>query len=222
MEVLAKKLYKIMRDKNLKKTKVSLVFLYQLAGLDFLSFTQLQKLQEQLGCLNIYFKQMSEKEFCLFSVGELSEVKTLRMSHQELDDLINFDVNSLIYNEVSKETSVKNLIPRDELILNIWLYLVDSAREKKGVTFKQVAEKLKLGNHLATKPFIKIIDNFCRMKKIPNLAWVVINASTGLPSKKITWETWRAEFSQIVACDYSKYEDEFLNSYEVEINKLLK
>ena len=183
MDVLAKRLYKIMRDKNLKKTKVNLEFLYQLAGLDFLSFTQLQKLQEQLGCLNIYFKQMSEKEFCLFSVGELSEVKTLRMSHQELDDLINFDVNSLICNEVSKETSVKNLIPRDELILNIWLYLVDSAREKKGVTFKQVAEKLKLGNHLATKPFIKIIDNFCRMKKIPNLAWVVINASTGLPSE---------------------------------------
>ena len=220
MEVLAKKLYKIMRDKNLKKTKVNLEFLYQLAGLDFLSFTQLQKLQEQLGCLNIYFKQMSEKEFCLFSVGELSEVKTLRMSHQELDDLINFDVNSLICNEVSKETSVKNLIPRDELILNIWLYLVDSAREKKGVTFKQVAEKLKLGNHLATKPFIKIIDNFCRMKKIPNLAWVVINASTGLPSKKISLEAWYEEFSQITACDYSKYEDEFLNSYEVEINKL--
>ena len=220
MEVLAKKLYKIMRDKNLKKTKVNLEFLYQLAGLDFLSFTQLQKLQEQLGCLNIYFKQMSEKEFCLFSVGELSEVKTLRMSHQELDDLINFDVNSLICNEVSKETSVKNLIPRDELILNIWLYLVDSAREKKGVTFKQVAEKLKLGNHLATKPFIKIIDNFCRMKKIPNLAWVVINASTGLPSKKISLATWYEEFSQITACDYSKYEDEFLNSYEVEINKL--
>lgn len=69
MEVLAKKLYKIMRDKNLKKTKVSLVFLYQLAGLDFLSFNQLQKLQEQLDSLNIYFKQMSEKEFCLFSVG---------------------------------------------------------------------------------------------------------------------------------------------------------
>ena len=220
MEVLAKKLYKIMRDKNLKKTKVNLEFLYQLAGLDFLSFTQLQKLQEQLGCLNIYFKQMSEKEFCLFSVGELSEVKTLRMSHQELDDLINFDVNSLICNEVSKETSVKNLIPRDELILNIWLYLVDSAREKKGVTFKQVAEKLKLGNHLATKPFIKIIDNFCRMKKIPNLAWVVINASTGLPSKKISLATWYEEFSQITACDYSKYEDEFLNSYEVETTNL--
>ena len=220
MEVLAKKLYKIMRDKNLKKTKVNLEFLYQLAGLDFLSFTQLQKLQEQLGCLNIYFKQMSEKEFCLFSVGELSEVKTLRMSHQELDDLINFDVNSLICNEVSKETSVKNLIPRDELILNIWLYLVDSAREKKGVTFKQVAEKLKLGNHLATKPFIKIIDNFCRMKKIPNLAWVVINASTGLPSKKISLATWNEEFSQITACDYSKYEDEFLNSYEVETTNL--
>ena len=220
MEVLAKKLYKIMRDKNLKKTKVSLIFLYQLAGLDFLSFKKKKKLQEQLGCLNIYFKQMSEKEFCLFSVGELSEVKTLRMSHQELDDLINFDVNSLICNEVSKETSVKNLIPRDELILNIWLYLVDSAREKKGVTFKQVAEKLKLGNHLATKPFIKIIDNFCRMKKIPNLAWVVINASTGLPSKKISLEAWYEEFSQITACDYSKYEDEFLNSYEVEINKL--
>ena len=220
MEVLAKKLYKIMLDKNLKKTKVNLIFLCQLAGLEFFSFTQLQKLQEQLGCLNIYFKQMSEKEFCLFSVGELSEVKTLRMSHQELDDLINFDVNSLICNEVSKETSVKNLIPRDELILNIWLYLVDSAREKKGVTFKQVAEKLKLGNHLATKPFIKIIDNFCRMKKIPNLAWVVINASTGLPSKKISLATWYEEFSQITACDYSKYEDEFLNSYEVEINKL--
>ena len=106
--------------------------------------------------------------------------------------------------------------------MNIWLYLVDSAGEKKCVTFKQVAEKLKLGNHLATKPFIKIIDNFCRMKKIPNLAWVVINASTGLPSKKISLATWYEEFSQITACDYSKYEDEFLNSYEVEINKLLK
>ena len=222
MEVLAKKLYKIMRDKNQKKTKVSLVFLYQLAGLDFLSFNQLQKLQEQLDSLNIYFKQMSEKEFCLFSVGELSEVKPLRISQQELDDLISFDINSLVCNEVSKESAVNKLLPRDESILNIWLYLVDSAGEKKSVTFKQVAEKLKLGNHLATKPFIKIIDNFCRMKKIPNLAWVVINASTGLPSKKITWETWRAEFSQIVACDYSKYEDEFLNSYEVEINKLLK
>ena len=68
MEVLAKKLYKIMCDKNLKKTKVTLVFLYQLAGLDFLSFTQLQKLQEQLDSLNIYFKQMSEKEFCLFEL----------------------------------------------------------------------------------------------------------------------------------------------------------
>ena len=86
--------------------------------------------------------------------------------------------------------------------------------------FKQVAEKLKLGNHLATKPFIKIIDNFCRMKKIPNLAWVVINASTGLPSKKISLATWNEEFSQITACDYSKYEDEFLNSYEVETTNL--
>ena len=170
MEVLAKKLYKIMRDKNLKKTKVSLVFLYQLAGLDFLSFNQLQKLQEQLDSLNIYFKQMSEKEFCLFSVGDLSEVKPLRMSQQELDDLISFDSNSLVCNEVSKESAVNKLLPRDESILNIWLYLVDSAGEKKCVTFKQVAEKLKLGNHLATKPFIKIIDNFCRMKKIPNLA----------------------------------------------------
>ena len=220
MEVLAKKLYKIMRDKNLKKTKVNLVFLYQLAGLDFLSFTQLQKLQEQLDSLNIYFKQMSEKEFCLFSVGELSEVKPLRMSQQELDDLINFDINNHVYNEMSKKSSVSNLLPRDELILNIWLYLVDSAGEKKIVTFKQVAEKLKLGNHLSTKPYIKIIDNFCRMKKIPNLAWVVINASTGLPSKKISLATWYEEFSQITACDYSKYEDEFLNSYEVEINKL--
>ena len=202
MEVLAKKLYKIMRDKNLKKTKVSLVFLYQLAGLDFLSFNQLQKLQEQLDSLNIYFKQMSEKEFCLFSVGDLSEVKPLRMSQQELDDLIGFDINSLVCNEVSKESAVNKLLPRDESILNIWLYLVDSAGEKKCVTFKQVAEKLKLGNHLATKPFIKIIDNFCRMKKIPNLAWVVINASTGLPSKKISLATWNEEFSQITACDY--------------------
>ena len=58
------------------------------------------------------------------------------------------------------------------------------------------------------------------MKKIPNLAWVVINASTGLPSKTISLEAWYEEFSQITACDYSKYEDEFLNSYEVEINKL--
>ena len=146
MEVLAKKLYKIMCDKNLKKTKVTLVFLYQLAGLDFLTFTQLQKLQEQLDSLNIYFKQMSEKEFCLFSVGELSEVKPLRMSQQELDDLINFDINNHVYNEMSKKSSVSNLLPRDELILNIWLYLVDSAGEKKSVTFKQVAEKLKLGN----------------------------------------------------------------------------
>ena len=193
----------------------------QLSGLEFFSFIQLQKLQEQLDSLNIYFKQMSEKEFCLFSVGELSEVKPLRISQQELDDLINFDVNSFVRNEVSKKTPANNLLPQDELILNMWLYLVDSAGEKKSVTFKQVAEKFKLGNHLATKPFIKIIDYFCRVKKIPNLAWVVINASTGLPHKKITWETWHAEFSQIVACDYSKYEDEFLNSYEVEINKLL-
>ena len=220
MEVLAKKLYKIMHDKNLKKTKVSSVFLTQLAGLDFLSFNQLQKLQEQLDSLNIYFKQMSEKEFCLFNVGELSEVKPLRMSQQELDDLINFDINSLVCNEVSKESAVNKLLPRDESILNIWLYLVDSAGEKKCVTFKQVAEKLKLGNHLATKPFIKIIDNFCKMKKIPNLAWVVINASTGLPSKKISLATWNEEFSQITACDYSKYEDEFLNSYEVETTNL--
>ena len=193
----------------------------QLSGLEFFSFIQLQKLQEQLDSLNIYFKQMSEKDFCLFSVGELSEVKPLRISQQELDDLINFDVNSFVRNEVSKKTPANNLLPQDELILNMWLYLVDSAGEKKSVTFKQVAEKFKLGNHLATKPFIKIIDYFCRVKKIPNLAWVVINASTGLPHKKITWETWHAEFSQIVACDYSKYEDEFLNSYEVEINKLL-
>ena len=198
-----------------------MIFLCQLSGLEFFSFIQLQKLQEQLDSLNIYFKQMSEKEFCLFSVGELSEVKPLRISQQELDDLINFDVNSFVRNEVSKKTPANNLLPQDELILNMWLYLVDSAGEKKSVTFKQVAEKFKLGNHLATKPFIKIIDYFCRVKKIPNLAWVVINASTGLPHKKITWETWHAEFSQIVACDYSKYEDEFLNSYEVEINKLL-
>ena len=198
-----------------------MIFLCQLSGLEFFSFIQLQKLQEQLDSLNIYFKQMSEKEFCLFSVGELSEVKPLRISQQELDDLISFDVNSFVRNEVSKKTPANNLLPQDELILNMWLYLVDSAGEKKSVTFKQVAEKFKLGNHLATKPFIKIIDYFCRVKKIPNLAWVVINASTGLPHKKITWETWHAEFSQIVACDYSKYEDEFLNSYEVEINKLL-
>ena len=46
MEVLAKKLYKIMLDKNLKKTKVNLIFLCQLADLEFLSFTQLQKLQD--------------------------------------------------------------------------------------------------------------------------------------------------------------------------------
>ena len=165
---------------------------------------------------------MSEKEFCLFNVGELSEVKPLRMSQQELDDLVDFDVNNLVYNEVSKKSSVNNLLLRDELILNIWLYLVDSSREKKCVTFKQVAEKLKLGNHLSTKPFIKIIENFCKMKSIPNLAWVVINASTGLPSKKISLAAWHEEFSQITDCDYSKYEDEFLNSYEVEINKLLK
>ena len=211
-----------MLDKNLKKTKVNLIFLCQLSGLEFFSFTQLQKLQEQLDNFNIYFKQVSEKEFCLFNVGKLSEVKPLRISQQELDDLISFDINSLVCNEVSKESAVNKLLPRDESILNIWLYLVDSAGEKKCVTFKQVAEKLKLGNHLATKPFIKIIDNFCRMKKIPNLAWVVINASTGLPSKKISLATWYEEFSQITACDYSKYEDEFLNSYEVEINKLLK
>ena len=74
--------------------QVYLIFLCQLSGLEFFSFTQLQKLQEQLGCLNIYFKQMSEKEFCLFSVGELSEVKPLRISQQELDDLISFDINS--------------------------------------------------------------------------------------------------------------------------------
>ena len=82
MEVLAKKLYKIMLDKNLKKTKVNLIFLCQLSGLEFFSFTQLQKLQEQLDSLNIYFKQMSEKEFCLFNVGKLSDVKPIKFTPQ--------------------------------------------------------------------------------------------------------------------------------------------
>ena len=80
MEVLAKKLYKIMLYKNLKKTKVNLIFLCQLSGLEFFSFTQLQKLQEQLDSLNIYFKPMSEKEFCLFNVGKLSDVKPIKFT----------------------------------------------------------------------------------------------------------------------------------------------
>ena len=222
MEVLAKKLYKIMHDKNLKKTKVSLVFLSQLAGLDFLSFNQLQKLQEQLGSLNIYFKQMSVKEFCLFNVGELSEVKPLRMSQQEVDvinnwtdkDFINININS------NKKNASNCIIPSsiDNLILDLWYYLVSNAGAKPTlniVTFKDVSGYLKLGNHLKAKPLLTQIKRFCQSENIPNLTRIVVNASSKLPDKEVEWEAWSNEIRLISSFNYSEYEDKFLNNYEI-------
>ena len=219
MEVLAKKLYKIMRDKNLKKTKVSLVFLYQLAGLDFLSFNQLQKLQEQLDSLNIYFKQMSEKEFCLFNVGKLSDVKLIKFTPQDVSlingwtesDFVNININNTSNHIYPSPTTMS------KQILNLWYYLVSNAGIKPKsniVTFKDVSHYLKLDNHLKARPLMTQIKYFCQSENIPDLTRIIINASTGLPDKKVEREIWNEELKLINTFNYAEYEDKFLNNHE--------
>ena len=215
MEVLAKKLYKIMLDKNLKKTKVNLIFLCQLADLEFLSFTQLQKLQEQLDSLNIYFKQMSEKEFCLFNVGKLSDVKLIKFTPQDVSlingwtesDFVNININNTSNHIYPSPTTMS------KQILNLWYYLVSNAGIKPKsniVTFKDVSHYLKLDNHLKARPLMTQIKYFCQSENIPDLTRIIINASTGLPDKKAEWEIWSEELKLINAFNYAEYNDRFL------------
>ena len=222
MEVLAKKLYKIMIKKNLKKTKVSLAFLCQLAGFDFLSFNQLQEMQRQLDRLNIYLKQISENEFCLFYVGKLSDVKPLKLSQHEFNDfnkLAQSDIDNIDMNfSAGNASAAATPLLLDEVMLNLWNYLVANAGAKPEpnvVTYKDVSSYLGLSNHLKTRPLLTYIEQFCHFKKIPNLTWLVINATSQLPNKKVEWGKWLEEIKLISAFDYSDFEDEFLKGYEI-------
>ena len=222
MDILAKKLYKIMIKKNLKKTKVSLAFLCQLAGFDFLSFNQLQKLQEQLDSHNIYLKQMSANEFCLFYVGKLSDVKPLKLSQHEFNDfnkLAQSDIDNIDMNfSAGNASAAATPLLLDEVMLNLWNYLVANAGvkpEPNVVTYKDVSNYLGLSNHLKARPLLTYIEQFCHFKKTPNLTWLVINATSKLPNKKVEWGKWLEEIKLISAFDYSDFEDEFLKGYEI-------
>lgn len=222
MDILAKKLYKIMIKKNLKKTKVSLAFLCQLAGFDFLSFNQLQKLQEQLDSHNIYLKQMSANEFCLFYVGKLSDVKPLKLSQYEFSDfskLARSDFDNININSSADNASATTTpLLLDEVMLNLWNYLVANAGAKPElnvVTYKSVSIYLGLSNHLKARPFLADIEQFCHFNNIPNLTWLVVNGTSTLPNKKVEWREWFEEIKLIRAFDYSNFEDEFLKSYEI-------
>ena len=221
MEVLAKKLYKIMLDKNLKKTKVNLIFLCQLAGLEFFSFTQLQKLQEQLDNFNIYFKQVSEKEFCLFNVGKLSDVKPIKFTPQYVNFINSWTETDFVYININKNNASNHINPspttKSRQILNLWSYLVSNAGVKPKpniVTFKDVSHYLELDYHLKARPLMAQIKHFCQSENIPDLTRIIINASTGLPDKKAEWKTWSEELKLINTFNYAEYEDKFLNNHE--------
>ena len=210
-----------MLDKNLKKTKVNLIFLCQLAGLEFFSFTQLQKLQEQLDSLNIYFKQMSEKEFCLFNVGKLSDVKPIKFTPQYVNFINSWTETDFVYININKNNASNHINPSpttmSKQILNLWYYLVSNAGIKPKsniVTFKDVSHYLKLDNHLKARPLMTQIKYFCQSENIPDLTRIIINASTGLPDKKAEWEIWSEELKLINAFNYAEYNDRFLNNHE--------
>ena len=210
-----------MLDKNLKKTKVNLIFLCQLAGLEFFSFTQLQKLQEQLDSFNIYFKQMSEKEFCLFNVGKLSDVKPIKFTPQYVNFINSWTETDFVYININKNNASNHINPSpttmSKQILNLWYYLVSNAGIKPKsniVTFKDVSHYLKLDNHLKARPLMTQIKYFCQSENIPDLTRIIINASTGLPDKKVEREIWNEELKLINTFNYAEYEDKFLNNHE--------
>ena len=210
-----------MLDKNLKKTKVNLIFLCQLAGLEFFSFTQLQKLQEQLDNFNIYFKQVSEKEFCLFNVGKLSDVKPIKFTPQYVNFIKSWTETDFVYININKNNASNYINPspttKSRQILNLWSYLVSNAGVKpipNIVTFKDVSHYLKLDNHLKARPLMTQIKYFCQSENIPDLTRIIINASTGLPDKKAEWEIWSEELKLINAFNYAEYNDRFLNNHE--------
>ena len=210
-----------MLDKNLKKTKVNLIFLCQLSGLEFFSFTQLQKLQEQLDSLNIYFKQMSEKEFCLFNVGKLSDVKPIKFTPQYVNFINSWTETDFVYININKNNASNHINPspttKSRQILNLWSYLVSNAGVKPKpniVTFKDVSHYLKLDNHLKARPLMTQIKYFCQSENIPDLTRIIINASTGLPDKKVEREIWNEELKLINTFNYAEYEDKFLNNHE--------
>ena len=210
-----------MLDKNLKKTKVNLIFLCQLSGLEFFSFTQLQKLQEQLDNFNIYFKQMSEKEFCLFNVGKLSDVKPIKFTPQYVNFINSWTETDFVYININKNNASNHINPspttKSRQILNLWSYLVSNAGVKPKpniVTFKDVSHYLKLDNHLKARPLMTQIKYFCQSENIPDLTRIIINASTGLPDKKVEREIWNEELKLINAFNYAEYNDRFLNNHE--------
>ena len=210
-----------MLDKNLKKTKVNLIFLCQLAGLEFFSFTQLQKLQEQLDRFNIYFKQVSEKEFCLFNVGKLSDVKPIEFTPQYVNFINSWTETDFVYININKNNASNHINPSpttmSKQILNLWYYLVSNAGIKPKsniVTFKDVSHYLKLDNHLKARPLMTQIKYFCQSENIPDLTRIIINASTGLPDKKVEREIWNEELKLINTFNYAEYEDKFLNNHE--------